>query len=88
MESMESTYTSKENNGDFTDDLIPNLRLLANNNINFSNTSNFGGLYQVEGATWTIGAMVAQTAGVPLKVPIGGNDFTSKYSSFWAELIL
>ncbi|MBQ5742611.1 MAG: LTA synthase family protein, partial [Clostridia bacterium] len=36
-----------------------------------------GGLFTLSGGTWTIGAMVSQTVGVPLKVPLNtdGNDY-------------
>ena len=38
---------------------------LAKENVNFSNTSQIGGAYTLYGTTWTVGAMAAQTAGVP-----------------------
>lgn len=42
-----------------------------------------GGCQQCNGATWTVGAMVAQSAGVPLKLPSGieGNEY-GRYSEF------
>lgn len=76
MESMESSYDSIDSN------LIPHLDSLSFNNINFSNTSSVGGLKTTMGATWTIGGMVAQTSGVPLKIPIGENSYSASYGSF------
>jgi phosphoglycerol transferase len=76
MESMESSYTSKINGGIQTDNLIPNLTRLGEENINFSNTSKLGGAVPVPSTGFTMGGMVAQTAGIPLKVAVGeeGND--------------
>lgn len=68
MESMESTYASKEIGGGFDENYIPEMSALAAENINFSNNGNLGGLLTTDGATWTMGALVAETAGVPLKV--------------------
>ena len=59
--------------------LIPELTQLAQNNINFSHNDSVGGFQQITGASWTIGAMVAHTAGVPLKVPDGIDDWQNGY---------
>lgn len=77
LESMETTYFSKEQGGHLDYSIAPELYQLAQDNINFSQTSGFGGLYTPNGTTWTIGAMVAQTAGIPLKPPPGmnGNEY-------------
>lgn len=69
LESMESTFLSKELGGGVENNLIPELYELAKNNINFSQNEGVGGFRQTTGATWTIGSLVAQTSGVPL-VPI------------------
>ena len=53
--------------------------LLAQNNINFSHNSGIGGLVEVSGTSWTVGAMVGQTSGVPLKVPSGIKDWQNGY---------
>lgn len=73
VESLESTSASKENGGALEKSLIPNLESIALNNINFSNRKNIGGGYEVSGATYTAGALVAQTSGVPLKVSVDVN---------------
>jgi len=72
-ESMESTNVSKENGGFVERSYIPNLEKLALNNINFSNNSNIGGAIQFNNTGWTMAALVAHTAGVPLKLSIDGN---------------
>lgn len=69
LESMETTYLSKSQCGGVNQCLIPELYDLAKENTNFSHNKNIGGFYTTSGATWTIGSMVAQTAGIPLKTP-------------------
>ena len=70
LESMETSYLSKELGGAMEENLIPELYDLAKNNLCFSNSdAKVGGYYTTKGATWTIGSMVAQTAGIPLKTP-------------------
>ena len=70
LESMETSYLSKELGGVMEENLIPELYALAEENLCFSNSaSKVGGYYTTKGATWTIGSMVAQTAGIPLKTP-------------------
>ena len=80
VESLESTYESvKISNKNYN--LIPKLKKLAENNINFSNDSDFGGFQYIYGTDWTIAAIVAQTSGIPLKLVIDGNSYTG-YDSF------
>ena len=81
LESMESTYTDLENGGIQENSLIPELTNLSLENLNFSNTEQLGGAYQVFGSSWTIAAMVSQTSGIPLKIPIEQNSYTG-YDSF------
>ena len=81
LESMETTYYSKEDGGLSEKDLIPEISKLAKENLNFSDTNQIGGAYTLYGTTWTVGAMSAQTAGVPLKLSIEHNSM-SEYSIF------
>ena len=81
LESMETTYYSKEDGGLSDGDLIPEISKLAKENLNFSNTSKIGGAYTLYGTTWTVGAMTAQTSGVPLKLSIDCNSL-NEYSVF------
>lgn len=69
LESMESTYTDYEHGGAYEDDYIPELTNLADKYTNFSSNEKIGGAHMPFGASWTMGAMVAQTAGVPIKTP-------------------
>lgn len=77
LESMEISYMSGEENGMLPYNTIPELYALAKDNVHFSPDGKMGGFYSVTGANWTIAAMTAHTAGIPLKTPPGieGNDY-------------
>lgn len=79
LESMETSYLDKENGGAMDQNLIPELYQLALDNTNFSHNSNVGGLVEIPGASWTVGAMVAQSAGVPLITPTDVDDWQNGY---------
>lgn len=67
LESMETTYLSTELGGQQPENLLPNLtKVIQEEGINFSNKDLIGGAYQTTGTGFTVGGMVAQTAGVPL----------------------
>ena len=70
VESLENTYSSKENGGDYPFDLIPELSKLAFENTHFTHREKLGGAHVVAGTGWTTGALVAQSAGVPLFTPL------------------
>lgn len=74
LESMETTYTSKENGGVQEADYIPNLVKLANENITFSDKEGLGGFNCVDGTGYTMGALMATTAGIPYAFPVGANS--------------
>lgn len=79
LESMETSYLSKDLGGAMEENLISELYALADDNICFSDSRlDVGGYYTTAGATWTIGSMVAQTAGIPLKTP---TEDVNKYGS-------
>ena len=81
LESMETTYFAKEDGGLSEQDLIPEISRLAKENLNFSNTSKLGGAHSTYATTWTVAAMTAQTAGIPLKIGVDDNAM-SEYSVF------
>lgn len=72
MESLETTYASKEAGGFQEVNYIPHLTELANKNISFSNTNLLGGWNHV-GAGWTMGALFASQSGIPFNFPVNGN---------------
>lgn len=86
IESMESTYTSRENGGGKEIDYIKELQEIAASNTSFSNTEKLGGPWQCYGTGWTIAALLSSSSGVPYKLPIGGND-AEKYELFLPGLI-
>ena len=85
LESMEISYLAEEQGGGQEDNLIPELYELATEYTNFSHQEDeVGGFLPVTGATWTIGAMVAHTSGVPLKLPpdVEQNDYGQDEAGF------
>ena len=75
VESMETTYTSRENGGNYKEDLIPEISGLAKENLNFSHQEQLGGANTIEGTGWTTGGLVSQTSGVPLCVSLITDSF-------------
>jgi len=77
LESMETSFLSKEMGGGNDITPIPELYDLAQKHVNFSNNDGVGGYFATWCSTWTIAAMVAHTSGVPLKSPpgMGANDY-------------
>ena len=67
LESMESTFASKEDGGGLDFNCIPELTQLAEENTNFSNTDKLGGGYPAYGGTWTMAGIFSQTSGIPIK---------------------
>ena len=83
LESMETTYADKKNGGAFDENAIPELTELSMENENFSGSDNIlNGGYSLTGSTWTMGAMFAQTSGLPLNISIDGNDMDTQDSFF------
>ena len=79
LESMEATYADPSAGGKIQTNYIPELTALAQENVSFSNTDGLGGARSFHGTTWTAAAMVAQTSGIVVKVPLtadtyGGED--------------
>ncbi|MGR3741255.1 sulfatase-like hydrolase/transferase [Companilactobacillus sp. DQM5] len=91
-ESLESTTISKELGGQWTTNLMPELTTLSrqSDSLHFSDTDKeFGGAQQLPGTGWTVAGMVAQSSGLPLKVPTAsGNDYSkTKGSKFLPGVI-
>lgn len=81
LESMEVTYVDEENGGAFDDNYIPELAELAVLNEDFSgNSQSLNGGSSLYSTTWTAAAMFAQTAGLPLSLPIDGNSMDTQES--------
>ena len=82
VESLESTFLSIDEGGAFKKAVTPNLEKIAIDNLNFSNNEKIGGGIMNTGTHYTVAGMVAQTAGVPLKIPLSDGNKYSKYDSF------
>ena len=83
LESMETTYIDEKNGGAFEENVIPELTKLAQENEDFSGKSKkLNGGYSLTGSTWTMGAMFAQTSGLPLKISISANEMDTQKSFF------
>lgn len=74
MESMETTYADVENGGKQEVNYMPNCTQLAYENISFSNEDKQGGLYPIEGATWTMGSLFTSSSGLPFAFPVDKNE--------------
>lgn len=70
LESMETTFLPTELKGGNDVNPIPELYQLAQENVNFSFHESVGGFSALWGSTWTIGALVSQSSGIPLKTPL------------------
>jgi len=77
VESLENSMINVENGGGWRYSVIPELEKIALENINFSDSVKIGGAYPISGTDWTVGALVATTSGLPLKIPVDGNNYTS-----------
>jgi len=77
LESMENSMIDKGHGGGWAYNVIPELTSIATSHVNFSNSDKIGGPYQVTGTSWTVAGLVATSAGIPLKIPVDGNSYTS-----------
>ena len=75
LESMETTFGETEAGGPIYDNFIPELTMLAQENVNFSNDDGVGGALSFSGTTWTAAAMVTQTSGINVQVPLEAEYF-------------
>ena len=75
LESMENTFGETEAGGPIYDNFIPELTLLAEENVNFSNDDRLGGALSFSGTTWTAAALVTQTSGLNVQVPLDAEYF-------------
>lgn len=87
MESTEVTFADQSVGGAFKENVIPELTKIAIDNEDFSgNDTMLNGGYSMPGSTWTMGAMFAQTAGLPLKISIDKNAMDSQ-TSFFPDIV-
>jgi phosphoglycerol transferase len=71
LESMEATYSDKQNGGAYSDNYIPRLTKLSEENEDFQGDSEkINGGIVLPGTNWTTAALFAQTSGLPLQLPV------------------
>jgi phosphoglycerol transferase len=75
LESMETTFADTSAGGNIIADFIPELSLLASENVSFSYDGKHGA-YTYVGTKWTAAAMFAQTSGVIIKVPLNFDSYS------------
>lgn len=68
VESLESSMQDKENGGIFDINYIPELTQIAKDNVSFSQSELIEGAAVAPASGWTIAGLVAETAGLPLKL--------------------
>ena len=86
LESMETTYASQAAGGRQPEhNYMAGLTQLANENLSFSNTEKLGGFHTINGTTWTMGALLATTSGIPYAFPTDYNSM-GKWERFASGL--
>ena len=75
LESMENTYAQDPDGDGAANDYISELAALADSYVNFSESDGLGGALNYDGTTWTAAALVSQTSGLPVKVPLLSGNF-------------
>lgn len=88
LESMETTFADKQSGGAFDKNVIPELTELAlKEGESFSgDKKTLNGGYVTTGSSYTMGALVAQTSGIPIIGSIG-NAAASYADSFYPGLV-
>lgn len=67
VESLESTYMSKQDGGAMSQDVIVPMTKIAKEHVSFSHQEALGGAHAATGSTFTTGGMLAQHGGLPAK---------------------
>lgn len=90
LESMETTYASKEDGGEQSVNYMPLLTELAKEGISFSDGDGLGGFHSISGTGWTMGALMGITSGVPFSLSVSGeqsHNSMGKHQNFAKGLI-
>ena len=77
VESLEITYADTAHGGIQPVNYMPRLTALAEENISFSHTETLGGFVSPSGTTLTVGALLAETSGIPYKLAAVANNMDS-----------
>ena len=87
MESAESSNQDTANGGLFPVNFTPEMTRLARENISFSQSEKIEGSAMAPDTEWTMGGIVAETAGLPLKLPANYNNVMGSYEYFMPGVI-
>lgn len=74
LESMETTYASREDGGAQPVNYMPLLTELAREGVSFSDSEALGGFHSISGTGWTMGALLGITSGVPFSLSVTGEQ--------------
>ena len=85
LESMETTYASKVAGGEQPFNYMPKLTSLADANLSFSDGEGLGGFHSPSGTSWTMGALLGTTSGVPFSLQVLGGDDSHNSMSRYEE---
>ena len=80
VESLETSFFSKEHGGSWDYEVTPELYKLLNDEdaVTFYNKNKAQGLSMIQGASWTTASVVATGTGLPFKISINVNGSLSK----------
>lgn len=87
LESLETTFSDPEAGGYIYDNFMPELTDLAEKNICFSHDADVGGAKSYYGTTWTAAAMVTQTSGTIVQVPVTAKNFGNNGNPYMPGLV-
>lgn len=81
VESLETTFLSKEHGGAWDNELLPELYNLMNDDgsIYFATDNDKRGIYNTYGTSWTTASVISSTAGIPFKIPFEQSKFDEKH---------
>ena len=81
VESLETTFLSKEHGGAWDNELLPELYNLMNEegSIYFATDNDKRGTYNMYGTSWTTASVISSTSGIPFKIPLEQSKFDRKH---------
>lgn len=83
VESLETTFADEAHGGAFPENYIPELTELALEGICFSGQEDvLNGGRSMTDTDWTVAGIFAQTAGLPLKIPVSANSMDTQDDFF------
>jgi phosphoglycerol transferase len=82
LEAMESTLMMPEVESQTGGCIVPNMKAMAEENINFSHNSGIGGFYEAPGCAYTTAGMTAQGMGIQVRTSLRGEMFPKEDAAF------